>query len=179
MRAAGKCSHPHSAIHASSSPASPASHPATRGPISMSPLAMIKASARKGPKTRAKANRFGRERVSSITQAAFRASVRVKVTAETDHNDMIMPKESKPPPALFSYGLQRFWDLLWRCAHGRFYEPIENRVDPQHRQQRKYQDDEREEPEETPVGQLLRVGGHAMLEEALDRALSQLNNPEH
>ena len=65
----------------------------------MSPLATMKASARKGPKTRAKTNLLRRERVSSTPQAAFRASIRVKTTADTDHKDMTRPKESKPPPA--------------------------------------------------------------------------------
>jgi len=60
-----------------------------------------------------------------------------------------------------------------------FYERVENRVDPEHRQQSKHQEDERVEPEETPIGQLLRAGRHAMLEKALNRAFAQLNNPEH
>jgi hypothetical protein len=59
----------------------------------------------------------------------------------------------------------------------RFYEPVEDRVDPEDRQQREDQDDEREEPEESPVGKLLRVDRHAMFEEAFHRALAHLNNP--
>src|SRR5215212_10035347 len=68
-----------------------------------------------------------------------------------------------------------FWDLLLLRARGRFYEPVENRVDLEHCQQREYQDDEREEPEDPPVGQLLREGRHAVLEELTDRALANFD----
>ena len=37
---------------------------------------------------------------------------------------------------------------------------------------------EREEPEETPVGELLRVGNHAIFEEVPNRALAPLNHLE-
>ena len=55
---------------------------------------------------------------------------------------------------------------------------VENRIELEHRQQREYQDDEWEEPEESPVGELLRVGRHAIFEEAFDRSRAQLNQLE-
>jgi len=66
-----------------------------------------------------------------------------------------------------------------RHAHRRFYEPVENCVDPEDSQQCEDQDDKGEEPEDAPVGKLLRVDRHAMFEEAFYRVPAQLNNPTH
>jgi hypothetical protein len=66
-----------------------------------------------------------------------------------------------------------------RRAHSRFYEPVEDRVDPEDSQQREDQDDKREDPEDASVGKLLRVDSHAVCEEASYRAPAHFDDPTH